>query len=74
MPCGCDGGGCDGCDGAGTLTVAECPARWCGADAFLVLDLVELAQRGSWPDAGGTLDQPLRFVQAMKALQPVGGG
>ncbi len=69
MPCGCDGQGCTACAGSGVLEVRECPARWCGADAFVALNLVEHAMAGAWPEAGGLLDQPLRFVEAVALVR-----
>lgn len=53
----CDGSteGCPSCVG-GTVRIESCPREIAGAYLSLY-GLAELSEKGSWPEAGGVLDQ-----------------
>lgn len=48
--------------------MTECPRTWC-APWVQVLRLARLAARGSWPAAGGTLDQTAWFHDAVAFVE-----
>ena len=46
--------------------MTECPLTYVGGDAWTVIEFAEFAERGSWPVAGGVLDQANQFVEACR--------
>ena len=63
----CDGGGCDACGERGVFEV-ECPRQYIDAGMRLTLELSTFAEKGSWPVAGGVLDQSHSFVSACRFI------
>ncbi len=65
VPCPtCDGRGCAACDGSGQLMITGCPLEMIAPDAHAAILAADLANKGSWPVAGGWLDQTRSCVEA----------
>jgi len=69
MKCiGCDGSGCDECEGTGAITITNCPLMLVTSDVWEIIALTELFEKGLPPVAGGTLDQAKIFVEAARFI------
>ena len=64
----CGGAGCEACGQRGRYEVKKCPARALDARTWLAVRLAEAAARGTWPVAGGLLDQAYAFVEAARLI------
>jgi hypothetical protein len=57
---------CGRCDGTGEVKITGCPRRIVPAEAWAVLELADLWDKGLPPAAGGVLDQAAAFVEAAR--------
>lgn len=71
LPCDCGGhdAACAHCDGSGSIDVVGCPLAQVSDDVWDALELAELAEAGTWPVAGGTLDQTTSFTEAFGLIR-----
>ena len=65
----CNGEQCEKCGGEGTFRLSQCPRSYVDASMTDVVNIAALASKGSYPVAGGTLDQSAWFIQAMQTLE-----
>lgn len=67
MPCRCGGAdACPACGGRGHTLLTGCPHAVVPPEAFEAFAAADLARRGSWPVAGGWLDQAEPCVDAVR--------
>ena len=62
----CDGRGCDDCN-HGRVKIDGCPQKYC-REIVAAIQLIDLFGKGLPPVAGGTLDQSVWFLEAVKVL------
>lgn len=70
--CSCRGEGCQACSGSarpGYLKITSCPLAIITPDIWEAFDAAALAKRGSWPNAGGWLDQPRVLMDGIAAIR-----
>lgn len=69
-PCPCSGldSGCNRCSGSGMATLHTCPNRIVDRQTMAVIRYVGLAKEGTWPVAGGSLDQSQSFLDAFAVV------
>jgi hypothetical protein len=60
---------CDECGGAGMFDVDGCPGRWESPDVSLALMAQRRSDAGSWPVAGGWLDQTQKCLDAIDFIR-----
>ena len=60
----CGGAGCEHCGPTGRLQITDCPLCVVPEDAWQLLRLARLYEKGLPPVAGGALDQAAAFVEA----------
>jgi len=63
----CGGRGCDECGQAGRIKIEGCPQQFC-KEIVQSVQLIDLFEKGLPPIAGGTLDQSVWFLEAVKVL------
>lgn len=63
---GCNGGGCDECNGRGEIVIEECPLDHIGPDVWSAIEMSDLCRRGMPPIQGGALDQCAKFLDAYR--------
>ena len=63
----CGGKGCDKCDD-GKWNLNECPRRFLDEPAIETLAFARFARDGSWPVAGGMLNQTEWFTDACRLV------
>ena len=61
----CSGRGCDECGKAGRIRIEGCPQAYC-KEIVPSVQLIDLFEKGLPPIAGGTLDQSVWFLEAVK--------
>lgn len=61
----CGGAGCRACTG-GYMTWTGCPRQLVRAGAWDIVEAADLARRGTWPLAGGWLDQTETCVDGVR--------
>jgi hypothetical protein len=61
--------GCTECGGKGYRPVIGCPRRLVTADAYELLDAADWAKHGSWPVAGGWLEQTCACVSGVRYVE-----
>jgi len=64
----CAGAGCEACDGTGKFMLTTCPHEFVGSDIPRMMRFAKFARDGSWPVAGGTLDQSEWFADFCRLL------
>jgi len=64
----CNEAGCDECDNEGHFEIVGCPQRAIDRDVIDFLTYADFAKQGTFPVAGGTLDQSSWFLQATQFL------
>jgi len=64
----CDEAGCQECDGEGWVQITECPRSMVCRETMEFIELADFAKEGSFPVAGGTLDQAQSFLIACRYL------
>lgn len=65
---GCDGFGCDECDGTGKMKITCCPLEYITSDVWEVIRYANLYEKGLPPVAGGALDQAANFIEAAQYI------
>lgn len=71
----CEGSGksggkmCRACKGRRMIALPGCPGEVADAETFEALGLARHAAAGSWPVAGGTLDQAEAFLQLTRWVE-----
>jgi hypothetical protein len=69
VPCsGCDGPGCEQCDGRGHFLLTECPMALIDQELQEVFPIADLFKEGIPPTVGGSLDQPKWFLNFCNQL------
>ena len=61
----CSGSGCQACEQRGSFAFRGCPQKEAGPVGD-VIRMIELAESGLWPVAGGSLDQSQWFADAVR--------
>jgi hypothetical protein len=62
--CGGNDDHCKACDGWGKQRITSCPKEIPDAATWRVIQMSEFADKGSFPIAGGVLDQAQSFLDA----------
>jgi hypothetical protein len=57
---------CPDCHGWGREVITDCPLKLIDASAWEALRAADLAEHGSWPVAGGWMDQARACVDAVR--------
>jgi hypothetical protein len=65
---GCAGKGCHECDDKGFWELQQCPKKFVSREIVEAIRFAGFAKRGSWPVAGGVLDQSKWFVDACELI------
>jgi hypothetical protein len=58
---------CESCGGHGGIDIDD-PAALLDEEVYDAIDAADLAKRGSWPVAGGWLDQSASLVRAVRRI------
>ena len=61
----CRGKGCPRCDQQGRIRITSCPREFVTDDVWELFQAMDLADHGSWPVAGGWLDQTKTLVDGV---------
>lgn len=64
----CRGDGCAACDDYGRIKITGCPRALVTDDVWQAFQAAALARKGSWPNAGGWLDQPRTLVDGVQMI------
>lgn len=59
---------CPACKGSGKERITQCPMELVSREAWDVIELAELYEKGLPPVAGGAMDQAAAFVEACRLI------
>lgn len=63
----CDGDGCNDCED-GYKPIRECPRQFVGYKVTEAVNIAALCGKGTFPEAGGLLDQSAWFISLYQSL------